>query len=75
MSTWGSLGAVLPGTVVWSVLALAVVAWTVSTLLAGPSRLPGPVDVVRWFLRSWLGRSLALVGWAVAGWHLFCQRP
>ncbi|HLN17959.1 MAG TPA: hypothetical protein VK277_14545 [Acidimicrobiales bacterium] len=75
MSGPGALLAVVPGAVVWSVLAVGVVAWTVATLLAGPARLPGPVDVVRFFLRSWLGRALALLAWAAAGWHVFCQRP
>jgi hypothetical protein len=64
---------VTPGAVVWSVLAGLVVLWgTFSGLRPG---LPGPIALVRWFTRSWLGRALALCAWAGAGWHLFCQRP
>jgi len=63
------------GAVVWTILAGVVAAWLLTTVSAGPRRLPGIVDVVRWFLRSWLGRVLALAAWAGAGWHLFCQRP
>lgn len=62
-----------PGLVVWAVLAAAAVAWVV--LSAWCPRLPGPVAVARWVVASWLGRILALAGWAAAGWHLFCQRP
>lgn len=68
-------GAVVVGAVVWSVIASAVVIWVVVTFALGPRRVPTAVDVVRWFMRSWLGRILALSGWTVAGWHLFCQRP
>jgi len=63
------------GSALWAVLALIGTAWLVVTIVAGPRRLPGPVDVVRWFLTCWLGRALALAAWAGAGWHLFCQRP
>jgi hypothetical protein len=68
------VGLVLGGAV-WVALALLGSAWLVVTIVAGPGRLPGPVDVVRWFLTCWLGRVLALAAWAGAGWHLFCQRP
>jgi hypothetical protein len=63
------------GAAVWAVLGGVVVVWLLVTAAAGPQRLPGLVDVVRFFLRSWLGRLLALAAWAGAGWHLFCQRP
>lgn len=63
------------GDAVWAGLGAAAVAWLVVTTGAGPRRLPGLVDVARWVVRSWAGRSLALAGWAAAGWHLFCQRP
>jgi hypothetical protein len=66
---------VVTGAIVWAVLAGATVLWLVVTQALGPRRLPGVVDVVRLFLRSWLGRMLALAAWAGAGWHLFCQRP
>ena len=67
--------AVVAGDLVWAVLAAAVAAWLVVTALAGPERLPGVADVVRWLCSCWLGRLLALAAWAGAGWHLFCQRP
>jgi hypothetical protein len=69
------VSAVALGAGVWTGLAVAGVAWLAITLIAGPRRLPGVVDVVRWFLRCWLGRVLTLAAWAGAGWHLFCQRP
>ncbi len=61
------------GGVVWMVIATAVAIWTAITF-ASP-RLTSIVDVLAWFLRSWLGRTLLLCGWLAAGWHLFCQRP
>ncbi len=66
---------VVVGGVVWSALALIVVVWLVVTTVAGSRRLPGIVDVARWFCDCWLGRLLAVCAWAGAGWHLFCQRP
>jgi hypothetical protein len=69
------VNAVVVGGAVWAVVAAALVGWLVVTQLAGPSRLPGVADVVRWLLRCWLGRGLLLVAWAGAGWHVFCQRP
>ena len=74
MTVVGAAAAVVVGGVVWAVIAGALVLWLAVTTVAG-SRLPGIVDVVRWFLRSWLGRALALAAWAGAGWHVFCQRP
>lgn len=71
----GAAMGVVVGAVVWAVLAGLVVLWLAITTVAGPRRLPGLVDVVRFFLRSWLGRALALAAWGGAGWHLFCQRP
>jgi hypothetical protein len=64
---------VSPGAIVWVVLGAAVVCW--GTLSALVERLPGPIALVRFFTRSWLGRVLALCAWGGAGWHLFCQRP
>ncbi len=84
MTTSVALGVVVPGVVVpgvvvgavvWAVLAGLVVLWLAVTTVAGPRRLPGLVDVVRFFLGSWLGRALTLAAWGGAGWHLFCQRP
>jgi hypothetical protein len=67
--------ALVVGAVVWAGLAGALGGWFAVTLVAGPARLPGIVDVVRWFLGCWAGRLLVLACWAGAGWHLFCQRP
>lgn len=63
------------GAVVWLVLGVLLAAWLVVTTLAGPRRLPGIVDVARWFLCSWFGRIVILALWAEAGWHVFGQRP
>ncbi len=68
------LSALVLGGVVWSVLGGMLAAWLAVTTVARRS-LPTVLDVGRWFLQCWLGRSLLLAGWAVAGWHLFCQRP
>jgi hypothetical protein len=74
MSSAGAVGMVL-GDAVWLTIGGLTLAWLAVTVAAGPRRLPGVVDVVRWFLQSWPGRLAALTGWAVAGWHLFLQRP
>jgi hypothetical protein len=65
---------VVPGTVVWLVLAGSVVVW-LGVLALSSGRLAGPRRVVRWFLGSWLSRCAILVAWGAAGWHIFCQRP
>ncbi len=72
---WRATVAVVTGSVVWAALTAALVAWLVVTQVAGDSRLPRISAVLAWWLRSWLGRFLLLSAWAVAGWHLFCQRP
>jgi hypothetical protein len=61
------------GGYVWIGIAGALLCWTVMS--AARRGIPGPVAVLGWFTRSWLGRALALCAWAGAGWHLFCQRP
>jgi hypothetical protein len=66
---------VTAGDVVWLVLAAGAVTLIGLTTALGPARVPGLAQVVGWFLRSWLGRLVALAAWAGAGWHLFCQRP
>jgi hypothetical protein len=63
-----------PGAAVW--LALAVVLCVlvgVTSLGRGP--MASLADVLHWWLESWLGRLLMLVMWAVAGYHVFTQRP
>lgn len=67
--------AVAVGSVVWGVIGSAAVVLLAVTTLARPGTLPNAADVVRWFLRSWVGRGLMIALWAEAGWHLFTQRP
>jgi hypothetical protein len=62
------------GAALWLALAIALVVWTVATA-AARRHLPTIVDVVHWLLASWAGRTVFLVLWAVAGWHVFTQRP
>jgi hypothetical protein len=66
---------VVVGSVVWAVIAAAVVVWVVATQTAGAGTLPGAATVARWFLQCWLGRVLLVVAWGEIGWHVFCQRP
>ena len=68
------MAAVVPGTVVWLVLAGSAVVWLTAVALSA-GRLVSPRRVVRWFLGSWLSRGMILAAWGVAGWHVFCQRP
>jgi len=68
------ISTIVPGTIVWLVLAGAAVAWLVAVAFSA-GRLAGPRRVVRWLLGSWLSRGMILVAWAAAGWHVFCQRP
>jgi hypothetical protein len=66
--------AIVPGSVVWSTLAIGAVIW-LGVLLLASGKLVGPRKVLRWLLASWPSRSMMLAAWAVAGWHIFCQRP
>lgn len=66
--------AIVPGAVVWLVLAGVAVVWLVVLALHHGSLL-GPRRLVRWLLGSWLSRGLVIAAWAAAGWHIFCQRP
>jgi hypothetical protein len=66
--------AVVPGAVVWSVLAAAIVLW-LAVLVVASGALRGPAKLVRWLVGSWLSRSLMIVAWGAIGWHVFCQRP
>jgi hypothetical protein len=66
--------AVVPGTVVWSVLATAIVLWLAVLFLASGA-LPGPTRLARWLVGSWLSRSMMVCAWGAVGWHVFCQRP
>jgi hypothetical protein len=66
--------AIVPGAVVWLVLAGSAVVW-LGILALSAGRLVGPRRVVRWVLGSWLPRGVMLAAWGAAGWHIFCQRP
>jgi hypothetical protein len=65
--------AVVLGDRVWIAIAVG------ATLLLAASlrwrRVTSPWGVLRWFLQCWTGRVFTLAAWAIAGWHLFCQRP
>jgi hypothetical protein len=65
---------IVPGAVVWLVLAGSVVVW-LSILALSTGRLVGPRRVMHWVLGSWLSRGVLLAAWGAAGWHVFCQRP
>ncbi len=67
-----ALGAVL-GDQVW--VAIAVAAGLVLIASYRWTRFTSAWGVLRWFLQCWAGRGFVLAAWAVAGWHLFCQRP
>jgi hypothetical protein len=66
--------AIVAGATVWLILLAGIAVW--SAVLARrrelwlASRL-----IVRWLLSSWMSRIALLAFWAIAGWHIFCQRP
>jgi hypothetical protein len=61
------------GALVWLIIGAALLIWLLVTSLIRSSL--SVVNVFDWLIRSPLGRVVAFAGWAVAGWHLFCQRP
>ncbi len=66
--------AIVAGATVWLILLAGIALW--SAVLARHRELwLGSRLVVRWLLSSWLSRIAILTLWAVAGWHIFCQRP
>jgi hypothetical protein len=67
--------ALVRGAEVWVAIGCALAIFLLLTTLAGARRLPGVVDLFRFFLRCWSGRLFLLVLWSEAGWHLFTQRP
>lgn len=67
--------AVVLGAAVWAVIGAMTVAWLLVTLLERRGRLPGVVDVGRFFMTSFGGRLVVVAAWAEVGWHLFTQRP
>jgi hypothetical protein len=66
--------AIVPGAIVWLVLAALAVVWLAVLALAAGA-LIGPRRLLRWMLGSWLSRCLIIAAWGAAGWHVFCQRP
>jgi hypothetical protein len=72
MNSGQTLGVVL-GDQVW--IAIAVAAALGLAVSLRWRRVTSPWGVLRWFLQCWAGRGFALSAWAIAGWHLFCQRP
>ena len=68
--------AIVPGAVVWSVLAGVGLVWlAVLALRFRSGALLGPRRLARWLLGSWLSRGVLIAAWGAAGWHTFCQRP
>ena len=66
--------AVVAGATVWLILLAGIALW--SAVLARHRELwLGSRLIVRWLLSSWLSRIALLAFWAIAGWHIFCQRP
>jgi hypothetical protein len=66
--------AIVPGDVVWLVLAGVAIVWLAAVALA-PGTLLGVRRLLHWLLGSWLSRCLVIAAWGAAGWHIFCQRP
>ena len=68
--------AIVPGAVVWSVIAGVGIVWLAALALryGSPARL-GPRRLARWLLGSWLSRGMIIAAWGAAGWHIFCHRP
>ena len=68
--------AIVPGAVVWSVIAGVGAVWlAVLTMKSRSGALLGPRRLARWVLGSWLSRGIVIAVWGAAGWHMFCQRP
>jgi hypothetical protein len=62
------------GAIIWLALAIGTLAWaTVLTFARGT--VLSVRAVAQWLLSAWFPRILVLSAWAVAGWHVFCQRP
>jgi hypothetical protein len=66
--------ALVEGAWVWLGLAVCIGLWAVVLVFARGSVLSASA-LMRWLLRAWLPRFVVLSAWAVAGWHVFCQRP
>ena len=66
--------AIVAGATVWLVLLAGIAVWS-AVLVRNRELLLGSRLIVRWFLSSWMPRIALLAFWAIAGWHIFCQRP
>jgi hypothetical protein len=62
------------GAAIWLALAIGTLAWAGVLIVARGSVLSLRA-LARWLVSAWIPRLLVLSFWAVAGWHVFCQRP
>jgi hypothetical protein len=66
--------AIVAGATVWVILLAGIAVWS-AVLARHRELLLGSRLIVRWLLSSWMSRIALLAFWAIAGWHIFCQRP
>jgi dolichyl-phosphate-mannose--protein O-mannosyl transferase len=66
--------AIVAGATVWLILLAGIAVWS-AVLARHRELLLGSRLIVRWLLSSWMSRIALLAFWAIAGWHIFCQRP
>lgn len=66
--------AIVAGATVWLVLLAIAAVWS-AILVRNRELLFGSRLIVRWLLSSWMSRIALVTFWAIAGWHIFCQRP
>ena len=66
--------AIVAGATVWLILLAGIAVWS-AVLARHRELLLGSRLIVRWLLSSWMSRIVLLAFWAIAGWHIFCQRP
>jgi hypothetical protein len=66
--------AIVAGATVWLVLLAGIAVWS-AVLVRNRELWLGSRLIVRWLLSSWMPRIALLTFWAIAGWHIFCQRP
>jgi dolichyl-phosphate-mannose--protein O-mannosyl transferase len=66
--------AIVTGATVWLILLAGIAVWS-AVLARHRELLLGSRLIVRWLLSSWMSRIVLLTFWAIAGWHIFCQRP
>jgi hypothetical protein len=66
--------AIVAGATVWLVLVACIAVWS-AVLIRNRELSLGSRLIVRWLLSSWMPRIALVIFWAIAGWHMFCQRP